>query len=64
MGNDPNPLGNDFNLFIPKFKILNLLIPDKDVGTSFRELLKNIHDGEPTYYDCQRNIRVTISETG
>ena len=40
MGNDPNPLGNDFNLFIPKFKILNLLIPDKDVGTSFRELLK------------------------
>lgn len=40
MGNDPNPLGNDFNLFIPKFKILNLLIPDKDVGTSFKELLK------------------------
>ena len=38
-GKDPKPLGKDFSLFMPRFKILNLDIPDKDTGTSVNELL-------------------------
>ena len=39
MGKDPNPLGKDFKRFIPRFRILNFVIPEIDAGTSVKALL-------------------------